>query len=95
MLEEKGLLESRDNVRVDSMTTVESIIFNQGGNKMKLELIRHPKEIEKKTIFSKRIGAPVSVSSVYSQDENVLTLKAFKWNSESESWEPFDASQLM
>lgn len=93
-LEEKGVLESRDQVKVDDVTSVERVVFTSNGSRMKLELTRHPKEIDKKTFYSKRIGASVGVTKTYSTEETVLTLKAFRWDEHEQGWVPFAGAGL-
>jgi len=65
---------------------LEFIEFKGPLGKMRLEFITKPKVLDKKTLYSGRIGSDVKVEYVYSEDEKVNTFKAYKWNDEQDDW---------
>jgi hypothetical protein len=65
---------------------LEFIEFEGPLGKMRLEFITKPKVLDKKTLYSGRIGSDVKVEYVYSENEKVNTFKAYKWNDEQDDW---------
>jgi len=54
--------------------------------KMRLEFITKPKVLDKKTLYSGRIGGDVKVDYIYSEDEMVYVFKAYKWDEVQDDW---------
>ncbi|HCU48180.1 TPA: hypothetical protein DIC39_03985 [Patescibacteria group bacterium] len=69
----------------------EFVEFEAPMGKMKLELVRRPVVLDKKTIYSKRIGSGTAVEYVYDEKEQTLTFHAFKWSPQSEEWQEVKA----
>jgi len=65
---------------------LEFIEFDGPLGKMRLEYITSPKVLDKKTNYSNRIGGNVTVEYVYSENEMVHTLKAYKWDDNDDTW---------
>lgn len=55
--------------------------------KMRLEYTMRPAVIDKKTTYSKLGGAAVKVDYIYSKDDMVRRMQAFKWNEAAGNWE--------
>lgn len=72
--------------RVDEMTEVEFIIFKKGEEKLKLTLRKKPKVIEKKTIYSKRIGSETKEDYVYDPEQKVLSFHAYLFDEREDRW---------
>ena len=66
--------------------TREFVEFEGPSGKMKLELIRRPVVLDKKTIYSKRIGSGTAVEYVYDDKEQTLTFHAYQWQDSSSDW---------
>jgi hypothetical protein len=62
--------------------------------KVRLELIVKPKILEKKTYYSNRVGSQTTVEYRYDENEHTLTLKALRWNEESDTWQEVKAESL-
>ena len=76
----------------------EFIIFDApsslGGGRMKLELQKKPRLEEKKYHYSHRQGDSARVEYKFSEDETVLTLKAYKWDDAADEWKEIDAGSF-
>lgn len=75
-------------------TDVEYLIFPSPLGRTKLEFISKPLLLEKKTNYSKRAGAEVKVENVYSEEEKTYTMKAYKWDEDSEDWLEMDSKNF-
>jgi len=64
----------------------EIVEFETPKGRFRLERITRPKVIDKKTIYSKRIGGEVKVEYLYSQEEKTSQLKAFYWDDQKKEW---------
>ncbi len=64
----------------------EIIEFESPMGRIKLERIVKPKVIDKKTLYSKRIGGNIDVEYVYSPDEITCQLKAYKLDDDKNQW---------
>ena len=73
---------------------IEWIEFDSPLGKLRLELLEKPKIIDKKTLYTTRIGSDVKVEYVYSKDEKIYEFSAFRWDDESEEWLEIDAEDL-
>lgn len=74
---------------------IEHIIFTGPLGRMKLEFISKPVVLDKKTIYSRRIGSETKVEYVYSQDEKSQKLKAYKWDSAENVWVEMEAKNYL
>lgn len=76
----------------DGVGTVQLFEFEGPLGRMKLEFISKPRILDKKTTYSNRIGSEMKVNYVYSEDEVVHQLHAYKWNEVANDWEEIDAA---
>ncbi len=72
-------------------TDIEFITFKGPLGRMKLEFISKPVVLDKKTTYSRRIGAETQVDYIYSKDEKSYKLKAYKWDEAREDWVEMEA----
>lgn len=77
--------ESRQEDR-EGGAEIEEIVFEGPLGTMKLEYILRPIVLDKKVIYSNRIGSDTKVEHIYSPDEKSASMKAFKWDDNQESW---------
>jgi len=75
--------ESIENIPNSKLEFIE---FNGPLGQMRLEFITKPRVLDKKTIYSNRIGSSVKEEYIYSEDEVVHQFKALKWNEMSDDW---------
>jgi hypothetical protein len=80
--------QGKENLDEDGGTIVEYIVFESPLGRFRLEFVEKPAVLDKHTTYSKRIGSETSVSYVYSEEEKVGQLTAYRW--ESETWEEMD-----
>ncbi len=57
----------------------EIIEFESPMGEIRLERSIKPRLLDKKTIYSKRIGSETKVEYIYSDEETVDQMKAYKW----------------
>lgn len=62
------------------------LVFEMPNGRFKLEYIYRPRVLDKKTSYSHRAGGETKVDYVYSDDEFVGKLMAFRWDKIEESW---------
>jgi len=65
---------------------IEYIIFTGPLGRIKLEYLVKPVVLDKKTLYSRRIGAETKVEYVYSQEEKNYKLKVYKWDEGRDDW---------
>lgn len=63
--------------------------------KIKLERVIRPKFIGSKVHGSKRIGGASNEEKIYSEEEEVSFLKAYRWNEDVNAWSDFDATNIL
>lgn len=85
-------VEEHNNYRLEEEggTDIEFITFISPLGKMKLEFISKPVVLDKKTIYSNRIGSETKVDYIYSQDEKSHKLKIYKWDNTQDDWLQID-----
>lgn len=88
------LEEDEEDLEDDGGTHIEFIVFNGPLGKMKLEFISRPVVLDKKTIYSKRIGSETKVEYVYSPDEKSYKLYIYKWNESDNDWAEVDSKNF-
>jgi hypothetical protein len=86
------ILVETEEESIDGAGSVQIIEFDGPLGRMKLEFVSKPRILDKKTTFSNRIGSDVKVEYVYSEDEKVYQLNAYKWNEAGDTWEEIDAA---
>jgi len=86
-LEDEGKIHLDDEGGVD----IEFAEFMGPLGKMRLEFISKPVVLDKKTIYSKRIGSETKVDYVYSEEEKSHQLIAYKWSDDQDDWVEVEA----
>ena len=81
-VEESGTEHLDDEGGVD----IESFVFLGPMGKMRLEFVTKPVVLDKKTIYSNRIGSETKVDYVYSTTEKNQQLMVYKWDDDSGEW---------
>ena len=92
--EKYDIEEEKKTENSDGIGTDEWIVFSGPGGKIKLELIKRPVKLGTKTHFSNRIGSDVAVEHEYSDTEESITLKAYRFNTEEDEWEEINAQSF-
>lgn len=69
----------------------EFIVFESPLGRTKLELQKKPRLEEKKYHYSHQQGSSARVEYKFSEDEIVLTLKAYKWDDTGDEWREIDS----
>ncbi|MBI4812437.1 hypothetical protein HY798_03305 [Candidatus Falkowbacteria bacterium] len=77
--------EGSEHLEEEGGVDVEYIVFKGPLGRMRLEFVTKPVLLDKKTIYSKRIGSETKVEYVYG-DEKSSKLVAYKWDEESGEW---------
>lgn len=95
-IEEKFAIEERKTIPTeDKRGTIEMVIFSGQSGKVKLERISRPRALGTKTQYSKRIGSSVSVEHIYSDTEQVHSLKAYRWNADDNDWQEIKPEHII
>lgn len=74
---------------------IEYIVFNGPLGRMRLEFISRPVILDKKTKYSRRLGARTIIDYVYSPDEKYYKLKAYKWDEALNDWLEIEAKKFV
>lgn len=82
------ILEEENEVKI------EYIIFNSPLGRTKLEFVIKPLILDKKTIYSNRIGSETKVEYVYSDTEKTYRLNVYRWDGENDDWQEIDAKKF-
>lgn len=83
-----------DSLEDEGGVKVEYIVFNTEQGKFRLEFVSKPVVLDKKTTYSKRIGSETKVDYVYSENEKVTRMSAYRFNVEANDWEEIDAKSF-
>jgi hypothetical protein len=83
--------EELDN---DHQQKIDWIEFESPVGTVRLEFISSPKVMGKNTAYSNRIGSDMKVDYIYSEDEIVNHLKAYRYNEDLDDWEGIEASSF-
>ena len=86
--------EGNDHYDERGGVDIEFIIFEGPLGRMKLEFISKPVVIDKKTIYSNRIGSETKVDYIYSVDEKTEKLVAYKWSEDQDNWVEIEAGMF-
>ncbi len=81
-VEEQG----REYLDEEGGINVEYVVFVGPVGRMRLEFISKPMVLDKKTIYSRRIGSETKVEYVYSETERVYKLMVYRWDENEEEW---------
>ncbi|KKQ60294.1 MAG: hypothetical protein US81_C0025G0001, partial [Parcubacteria group bacterium GW2011_GWE2_38_18] len=86
--------EGSEHLEEEGGVDIDFVVFNGPLGRMKLELISRPVVLDKKTIYSKRIGSNAQVEYVYSDHERSFKLMAYKWDESADDWIEMDAKNF-
>lgn len=86
--------DGKERLETEGGAEVEYIIFNGPLGRMKLEFITKPVVLDRKTKYSKRLGATTVVEYVYSPDEKTHKLKAYRWDEAVNDWLEMEAKKF-
>jgi len=73
---------------------IEFIIFKSPLGRVKLEFVTKPVVLDKKDIYSQRIGSQSNIEYVYSKDEKTSRLVAYKYNDIEKEWVEIDTNSF-
>lgn len=85
------ILEQYDENNEERREEKQVIIFEGPLGLIKLEYIKRPVVLDKKTNYSRRIGGMVEVDYIYSEDEFSYTLKTFIFDQPNQAWQEIKA----
>ncbi len=83
--------EGNEHIDEEGGIDIEYIEFEGPLGKIRLEYVCKPVILDKKTIYSRRIGSETKVEYVYG-DEKTCRLMAYKWDDDSDEWIEMDES---
>lgn len=90
-----GFIEHRTERFDDRRLTVETVVFDGAGGRMKLERSVHPVVLDKKMHFAKRVGSASAIEYVYSDSEFVDTVTLYAWDAGARDWREMRLSEIM
>ncbi|MFZ5365378.1 MAG: hypothetical protein ACOZBH_04265 [Patescibacteria group bacterium] len=70
--------------------TLEFMEFFGPMGRMRIEFISKPKILDKKTLYSNRVGGDVKVDYVYSEQELVYQFMAYQWDEVADDWKEIE-----
>jgi len=79
----------------DEHEVKEVIEFEGPMGKIKLEWIKRPKVLSKKTQYSNRIGGNVNVDYVFSEDEFSYAMLVYKWDLGLDDWQELESGNFI
>ncbi len=85
------LSEGKEQIEDIPNATRDFVEFQSPQGRMRLEYVVRPAVIDKKTTYSKLGGRAGQVDYIYSPDEFVQKMQAFKWSEELGQWEEIKA----
>lgn len=74
---------------------IKFIEFEGPLGRMRLEYIVKPVILDKKTIYTRRIGSETKVDYIYSENEKSHQLIVYKWNDREEDWEEIEGTNFL
>ncbi len=72
----------------------EVLEFDGPAGKMKVRFVTKPKLLDKKTLYSSRIGSGVKVDYVFSDKDFVSHLEVFQWSDESNDYKKIESENI-
>lgn len=89
MIKEKFRVLSEGTEQIEDVpnATREFIEFDGPTGRMRLEYTVRPAVLDKRTTYSKLGGRASNVEYIYSKDDLVRRMQAFRWNEERGEWE--------
>lgn len=89
-VEESG----QEHLENEGGADIEYIVFNGPLGRLRLEFTSRPVILDKKTKYSRRLGARTVISYVYSSAEKSHKLKAYKWDEVLNDWLELEAKKF-
>lgn len=84
----------KEKIDEDGGIEIEYIVFQSPLGKIRLEHIEKPIILDKKTIYSRRIGSDTKVDYIYSDSETSSQMLAYKWSDEQDDWIEIDPANF-
>ncbi len=84
------LNQGEEHLDEEGGVDISFIEFEGPLGKIRLEFVSKPVVLDKKTIYSRRIGSETKVDYVYSEDERTEKLLAYKWGEADNDWQEID-----
>lgn len=89
----KGLIKEKFEILAENQGELndrpgkcQEIEFKGPLGKMKVQRLITPRVVDKKTLYSRRIGSDVKVDYVYDKQTMIDRLKVYKWDETKEDW---------
>ncbi|MBM3307889.1 MAG: hypothetical protein FJY74_06155 [Candidatus Eisenbacteria bacterium] len=89
-----GFVEHRVDRFDDRRLTVETVVFDGAGGRMKLERAVRPVVLDRRAHYTKRVGSAASVEYVYSDTETSDTVTLSVWDRAAGDWREIELSEL-
>lgn len=89
-----GFVEHENERFEERRLSVETVVFDGAGGRMKLERSSRPVILDKKAHFAKRVGSASTVEYIYSDTETVDTVRLFRWDRLAREWRELELSEL-
>lgn len=86
--------EGKSHFEEEGGVEIEFIVFEGPLGKMRLEFVAKPVVLDKKTIYSNRIGSETKVDYVYSETEKSYQMMAYKWDDNQNDWVEIEAGSF-
>ena len=86
--------EGSEHLEEEGGVDIEYIVFQGPLGRMRLEFVSKPVVLDKKTLYSRRIGSETKVEYVYSETERTYNLTAYKWDDDKNEWTEVEAGAL-
>jgi hypothetical protein len=90
VIENEGSEHDEESGGID----IEFVEFEGPLGLMRLELVSRPVVIDKKTIYSNRIGSETKVDYIYDQNERSYKMRALKWDESQGDWIEIDGKNF-
>lgn len=73
----------------------ETVEFKGPLGRMKLVRFVRPLLLERKTTYSRRAGSETKIDNVYSEEETVTSLKAYRFDEANDNWQEIDPNAFI
>ena len=79
--------EGKEHIDDEGGVDIYYIEFEGPLGRIRLEFVQKPVILDKKTIYSKRIGSETKVDYIYSETEKSAKMTAYKWSEDNDEWQ--------
>ncbi len=79
--------EGKEHIDDEGGVDIHYIEFEGPLGRIRLEFVQKPVILDKKTIYSKRIGSETKVDYIYSETEKSAKMTAYKWGEDNDEWQ--------